>query len=408
MAQMTCVTDRIVAGELCAGCGACAALVPDKVKVSLQADGFMRPATSGLLSRKETRRVMAACPGGAQRLAKRRKAPHRIWGSYESVHQGWAADDAVRHAGASGGGLSALLIWLLESGQIDGVLQVVADPQNPVGNMNVVSRTRADVLTAAASRYAPSAPLLEVPTLLETGARYAFVGKPCDVSALRGWARLEPKIDKSFPVMLSFFCAGIPSQLGAEAVAAKLGFGQSDLSEFRYRGQGWPGRTLAVGKDGSCAQMSYAESWGAILSKHVQPRCRVCADGIGLEADLVFADAWESDAGGYPVFEEGEGISLMMPRTAIGQALLREAETASRLVVQPFDITDLEAMQPGQVRRRRELAGRLIGRLLSGTPIPQYRGVGVWQAAKGVPFRQALRAALGMARRCILLRKQKS
>jgi coenzyme F420 hydrogenase subunit beta len=37
--------------------------------------------------------------------------------------------------------------------------------------------------------------------------------------------------------------------------------------------------------------MSYADSWGGILSRHVQFRCKICPDGTGGFADVVCADA---------------------------------------------------------------------------------------------------------------------
>lgn len=407
MGQKACFIERIVDADLCTGCGVCAALVPGKLALNLAEDGFLRPRTSRPLSRNETRQVAAACPGGTQMIAKGAVPGHSLWGQHLDVAQGWATDNELRHAGASGGGLSATLVWLLETGQVDGVLQIAADPRDPVGNRTVVSRTRAEVLQAAASRYAPSAPLLTVPDLLKSGEKFAFVGKPCDVSALRNWAKLDPKVNQTFPVMLSFFCAGVPSRHGGAEVVEALGVEASDLARFRYRGNGWPGVAEAIAHDGDRRSMSYSESWGTILSRHVQPRCRICADGIGLEADLVFADAWESDAKGYPVFDEGDGISLIMARTKVGKALFERAVEAGQLTCESFDIAELETIQPGQTRRRRELIARLVGRLISGTAIPRYRGVEAWRAAKGLPFRQSLRVALGMARRCVIRRRQK-
>ena len=89
---------------------------------------------------------------------------------------------------------------------------------------------------------------------------------------------------------------------------------------FRYRGNGWPGQATATLRDGNTRSMSYHDSWGKILSHHVQHRCKVCADGTGTAADLVCADAWVSDERGYPVFEERDGVSLIVTRNAKGEA----------------------------------------------------------------------------------------
>lgn len=398
------VTQRIVEADLCTGCGACAAVAPSQVNMTTSGDGFLRPV-AGRLRRKSSAQIMKICPGRGQDGSVTASQDHPLWGGYEAVLRGWATDDRVRFAGASGGALSAVLIKLLETGQVDGMIQVQADPDNPIANRTTVSRSRSDILRSAASRYAPSAPLLEVPKLLEIGGRYAFVGKPCDVAALRAWEKLDVRISERFPIMLSFFCAGVPSEAGARETVRRLGVAEDRLASFRYRGNGWPGRTVVTEIGGQSRSMSYQESWGQVLSRYVQPRCRICADGAGLMADVAFGDAWQTDADGYPLFDEKDGVSLIVARSTKGVDILQNAKDSGALQTAPLDIADVAAMQPGQVRRRRELLGRLAGRVLTGTPIPRYRGLGIWVCARSIPVFKTIRAALGMARRCLQRRQ---
>ncbi len=402
------IIDKTVAAELCTGCGACAALAPDAVQMHLAEDGFIRPRGIGALSRSQTGLIDAICPGRAQSAPAPARHDHPLWGPYAQISQGWAKDDELRNAGASGGALSQMLVWLLETDQVDGVVHIAAHADAPMANQITLSQTRSEVLDAAASRYAPSSPLLVVAKLLETEGRYAFVGKPCDVAGLRHWAKQDPRVSQRFPVMLSFFCAGVPSLNGAEQVAGHLGVKRSDVKRFKYRGGGWPGLTEVETHDGQTRSMQYHESWGDILSPQVQHRCRICADGIGLAADIAFADAWETDARGYPRFTEQDGRSVILARSAAGLRLVREAVRAGALHSEPLSIDALEAMQPGQVRRRRELLGRLAGRSLAGLPIPKYRGLGLWACARQAGVRQTLRAMLGTARRVFLKHRWQS
>jgi coenzyme F420 hydrogenase subunit beta len=124
-------------------------------------------------------------------------------------------------------------------------------------------------------------------------------------------------------LVLSFFCAGVPSLDRSDAVVRKLGFEPDSITFFRYRGEGWPGEASAVGKDGSERRMSYADSWGGVLAKEVQFRCKICPDAVGGSADLVCADAWYADEAGYPAFDDLPGRSLVIARTRIGAELLR-------------------------------------------------------------------------------------
>ena len=279
--------------------------------MALAAPGYLRPVQSGPLTAEEDAAVWRTCPGLAQAVDPAGRADDPLWGPYLTMRTGWATDEGLRHAGASGGALSMLLLHLLESGAVDAVIETAADPRDPVGNAPVVAAGRAEVMAAAGSRYAPSAPLADLPARLAehraTGRRFAFVGKPCDAAAMGALRRSDPAVAAAIPVVLSFFCAGVPSRRGAMAVVAALGAPADALRAFRYRGNGWPGRAVATLADGTERSMTYHASWGAILSRHVQHRCKICPDGTGAAADIVCADAWESDAAGYPLSRSGPG-----------------------------------------------------------------------------------------------------
>jgi coenzyme F420 hydrogenase subunit beta len=317
------------------------------------------------------------------------------------MQTGWATNADLRFAGSSGGALSATLAYLLAADIVDAVVQTGADPAFAIGNAIVISTDIAGITAAAGSRYAPSAPLETLSALLAQGKRFAFVGKPCDVAALRAICAQDAKTAAAFPVLLSFFCAGVPSHTGGRAVLAALGVTAEDTARFRYRGNGWPGRAVAVAQDGSKASMTYHESWGGILSKHVQHRCKICADGTGTAADIVCADAWESDTSGYPLFDEAPGISLIVARTEVGARLIAAARNAGHLETAPFDIEQLTAIQPGQRERRRALFARLMALRLLHRPIPDYRGLQIGAAARQNSLRRTIRNFLGTLRRAL-------
>lgn len=394
---------RVARGDLCAGCGACAGLAPGRIAMAAMPPGFLRPLQTAPLEAATEAAIAAACPGLGQRVAAAGRADPVLWGPYRSMQTGWATDPALRHAGSSGGALSALLVHLLASGRVEAVVHVAPDPARPAGNITAISRSPAEVLARAGSRYAPSAPLEILDAALAEhrtrGTRFALAAKPCDAAALRALAGRDPAVAAAFPVILSFFCAGVPSHAGGQAVLAALG--ATDAVAFRYRGMGWPGRATATRPDGSEPSMSYHDSWGGILSKHVQHRCKICADGTGTAADLVCADAWESDAAGYPKFDEAPGISLIVARTDLGARILAEAEAAGAVALDPFDVAGLAAIQPGQRERRRALLARLAALRLAGRPVPRYEGLQIAAAARQNPVLRNLKNFLGMLRRAL-------
>lgn len=398
------ILSRITRGDLCAGCGACAGVFPDKLAMEMCSPGFLRPKQIAQMTEAEEDSFAMFCPAIGQAVEAEGRTDHTLWGPYLEMQIGWSTDPELRFVGASGGALSGLLLHLLDSGEVEAIVQIAEDPQTPIANQTVICTDRAGVLAAAGSRYAPSAPLDGLAGLVASGRRHAFVGKPCDIAALRALAKERPEVAAAFPVMLSFFCAGVPSESGARAILTALGTDTEATERFRYRGQGWPGRATALLKDGGERSMSYQDSWGKTLSKHVQHRCKICADGTGKAADIVCADAWESDAAGYPVFDEGEGVSLIVSRTALGARTIENARAAGRIETAPFDVAQLAAIQPGQRERRRALLARLLALRLTGQPVPRYKGLHLWGAARQNSAQRNLKNFLGMTRRTLRAR----
>ena len=396
---------RVSRGDLCSGCGACAGIFPSKVKMAVVEPGYLRPMQTAPLAEEEDAQIARVCPGLGQRVEAAGRSDPVLWGPYVAMETGWSSDPEIRFAGSSGGGLSALLVHLLATGVVDAVVQTTASPDMVIGNATVITQDAAAIVAAAGSRYAPSAPLERLGEMVRSGRKLAFVGKPCDAAALRALCIEDSAVAATFPVILSFFCAGVPSHAGGRAVLAALDTNLEATESFRFRGNGWPGRATARLKDGSERSMSYHDSWGGILSKHAQFRCKICADGTGTAADIVCADAWESDEKGYLRFDESPGVSLIVARTALGAGLVAAARAAGAIKTRPFDVTHLAAIQPGQRERRRALAARLLALRLVGKPVPQYAGLQIVAAARQNTLRRNLRNFLGMLRRSLWQKK---
>jgi coenzyme F420 hydrogenase subunit beta len=384
----------------------CASVAGDAVTLELAPPGFFRPRQTATISDEAERKIAKACPGAEVAPWGDGANVHPVWGPLGTVATGHATDEGLRHAASSGGMISALLDHALANGLVDAVVQTRADDAEPVGNMTVISTTPAQVEAAAGSRYAPSAPLQSVDDLLaDSTRRYAFVGKPCDVSALRQLGTLDPRVAERFPVMLAFFCGGMPSRAGSHAVVRAMGYEPPEVTAFRYRGNGWPGKARATRADGSFAEMSYAHSWGAHLSKHVQFRCKICPDAIGGVADIACADAWYGGESGYPAFDEAAGRSLVIARTPAGEALLAGAVAAKAVVTEPLEVQEIALMQPAQQRRKALLVSRYAALIATFQARPKVAGLKVMQAARLSDRKDAVRNFLGTFRRVMQGRK---
>jgi len=406
MEESSPVLKRILSADCCTGCGLCQAMFEGpKIEMRLTGPGFLRPTQIGALSAEDDQLLKDTCPGIRLDLPASQIKNHPIWGPVITVRTGAATDQALRHEASSGGVLSALLCYLLDENKIEYAVHTAMSQSSPIENQTVETRLSKDVLGTCGSRYSPSAPLRDLDTYINRSEPFALVGKPCDVAAARAYGRHDPRVKETVPYMLSFYCAGVSKLDGTRQILSEMGVAEKDLTNFRYRGDGWPGFAMAQTRDGKTARMSYADSWGNILSHHTQFRCKICPDGSGGFADVVCGDAWYSDDKGYPKFDEEDGRSLIISRTPRGEELVQAAIKAGYIEVMDLDIGEIQKMQPSQANRKRLVTSRLLAmRLITGFR-PNFTGLNLAEAAASAPVRLRLRNFLGMARRLVLRRK---
>jgi coenzyme F420 hydrogenase subunit beta len=397
----------IVSSGLCVGCGLCQGLFgAETVRLAENNYDYFTPLQLKPLSREQRVLLSRCCPAVIVRKEGDATGEDPVWGPCRESIFAHACDPEIRFLGSSGGVVTAICVHLLEQGLADFILHVGASAENPLHNELKVSRCREEVLACAGSRYAPSAPLAGIGEMLDAPGRFAFVGKPCDVAALRQLGRHDSRVGEKVVAMLSFMCAGVPSLRGTYQVLEKFQVEPQQVASFRYRGEGWPGFTTAVLKDGAEHRMRYEESWGTILNRHLLLRCKICPDGSGEYADIVGADAWEGRSDGYPDFAERDGRSLVVARTVTGEELLRSCLHGGTLeMTGTVGLSDISAMQPYQANRKLNLLSRLCAMKVLGNPVPKYDDGTLLRAARRSSLAAHCKAFLGMLRREIKRKK---
>lgn len=363
---------RVVANGNCIGCGACE-LLSSRVTVRLDETGFARPSVELAPDnggREEAKLFRRVCPGVGRRAPSRHQGAQydETFGQFLTASQGSATNPDIRRSGSSGGVLTALASMLAESSG-DGIV-AVQSAADPTRSTAVVSPAQG-VRDAAGSRYAP------VSSAGLAGRSAVHVGKPCEVAAIDRMVAEGVVSDR--PVLLSFLCAGTPTQHATDDLLRHLGADPDAVVGLRYRGNGWPGEFEAVTGTGERFSCSYDDAWGKVLGRRVQWGCKLCPDGTGEHADISVGDYWDADENGYPIFKEADGNSVVIARTRRGQEILDEAVTRGIIRLEAVAIGDVAKVQPLQFERRITLVGRLAGRAASGRRIPRYRGYGIYR-----------------------------
>lgn len=390
---------EVLKADLCLGCGACQHVAPSKISLEMNEEGYLRPLIKVPLSKEEEDLALAVCPGIHVEHNPPLSDDELMWGPIKSCQAGWSTNAHLRHTASSGGGLSAFAGHMLKQGHVDAVLHIGVSTQDPLVNEYRISTTPEEVAQNAGSRYAPAAPLTGLREAIDKHERIAFIGKPCDVVAMRKIADVDPTVKRKVVACLSFMCAGVPSIKGTHAVLKKLNSPQEQVVEFRYRGNGWPGLATAILADGTMNSMTYDDSWGKILNKHLQFRCKVCFDGTGEFADLTCADAWHGDADGYPLFAEEDGRSLVIARTAIGEEILQSSLVSRDIATDHIEVSSLAKIQPYQRDRKIYALARLSALALAMRKAPKYTQKSLFNLAKKGSLKAFARNMLGTLKR---------
>ena len=362
--------DMVDSG-LCVGCGACASM-HDGGGMEWDSDGFLKP--SGTPQWYGARKLsfgrtcpMAPIAPDEDSIAYREfpEAPtddHAI-GRFEAAYVGHAAQADYRAQGSSGGLVSWVAAQLLESGAVDGVAHVVpADPTRGRLFEYRISRTADQLRQGAKSRYYPvdlSAVLREVRAV---EGRYAIVGVPCFIKAVRLLQRAEPMLRERIGFTLGIFCGHMKSRHMVESFAWQLSteLGNVCALDFRLKDPSRPAnwyRAQLELADGSAATQDWWHladgDWGAGFFQN--PACDFCDDVVAETADIAFGDAWVE-----PYSSDGRGTNVMVVRSKALHALIRRGIEHGQLSLEQVDAEFVQATQAAGLRHRRQgLAYRL-------------------------------------------------
>lgn len=252
-------------------------------------------------------------------------------GIYRQAYALRNADESVRKRAQDGGIVTALLIHLLETDQIQGAVVSGVDPKDPWRPVPMVATTREEVVAATKSRYTRSPNLVALQDALKARKleRIAVVGTPCHIQAIQRM-RLAPlkKVDRAIIFTIGLFCSETFDfeQLMEQKIVGELGVSLAKLRKLDIKGK------LLVYPRGQTESIKIplkeAQQW-------VEPGCHHCTDFASDFADISVGGA------GTP-----RKWSTVLARTERGQALIEEMLAADKFLQE--DVTS-EALD--QLRR---------------------------------------------------------
>lgn len=327
--------DSVVKDDLCAGCGTCLALCP------LSAINMVKDNSEGIYVPQidwETCNHCAicfeVCPGHSVDFEQLNmsvfgsKSEDSVLGYHLNCYTGYATDSSLRYNAASGGLVTALLIFALEEGLIDGALVTDMSKGNPMEPEPFIAKTKEEIISASKSKYCPVPANIALREILKEDGKYAVVGLPCHIHGIRKAEKIDKALKAKISLHLGIFCGHSPNFLATEFLLWQRGIAKEDVVKIDYRGEGWPGGASIYLRDGQRIFIPYFDVWKSLDLAFFPRRCTLCCDGAAELADISFGDAW------LPEFSDDKnGTSVIISRTPKGDGLLQRMMTKGIIVL---------------------------------------------------------------------------
>jgi coenzyme F420 hydrogenase subunit beta len=367
--------EPVIKRKLCTGCGTCAGVCPrGAIDMAVhRGKGCYLPR----LDQKQCTRCglcHQVCPGHSVDFESLNDElfgdiPEDVaLGRHLGCYIGHALDRSTRYRCSSGGLVSALLIFALEEGLIDGALVTRMRRDNPFRPEPFIARTRDEVLSAAGSKYCPVAAGTALTEILQTEGRYAVVGLPCHIQGLRKAEQRLPRLRERIRYRISIPCSLNYSFRGTERVLKDLGVPLDEVTALQYRGRGWPGSMSIRLKNGIEQTVPLARYFRE-LRPHSLRRCTLCSDMMGELSDLTCGDAWIPEV----MQADKMGSSFVVTRTAGAEELLEAAASKEAVELSELGVEELLASQGHALFKKRKLAARMEVFRRLGRSVPAYR-----------------------------------
>jgi len=313
---------NVVRTGRCVGCGTCVVVCPF-ICLELRAD---KPV---LVKECKICGICAqTCPVNEWSWPKaenfvfgRERKPEEVFGIYRKVAIAKAKDDRVMRVCQDGGVSTAVLLFALENGIIDGAVLAGTSKEKPLYPVPRLATTAEEILEGAGTKYSYSPNVLALTDVLkQKKMNVAFVGTPCEIRAVRklqtaGLKRFSAPLKLLVGLMCSeaFDYGGLMEKHVQKALCINL----ADITKMNIKGK------MLVTTRGEVRTIPLAD-----IKQYARNSCRFCDDFSSELADI--------SVGGLGL----EGWTFVIIRTEQGEKVFDAAEKAEALITRPVGKDD--------------------------------------------------------------------
>ncbi|MEM4260306.1 MAG: Coenzyme F420 hydrogenase/dehydrogenase, beta subunit C-terminal domain [Candidatus Woesearchaeota archaeon] len=381
----------VIDNGYCIGCGNCATLKNSDFRMSLNDFGQFVPILNDKkkISKIDYSRI---CPFSGEchnedeigiNLFSRNCEHENNVGFYLACYAGFVKQKGYRENGSSGGIGTWLLTELMRKRLIDYVINVrKTDNRNssyPVIFEYSISNSIRDILCGAKSRYYPIQLSSVLKIVRAKKGRYAIIGIPCFIKAVRLLSENDNLIKKRIKYCIGLICGHLKSSRFADMIAWQMGIRPGNLTDINFRKK-YPGRNaddygieITGFIDGHIVTKSspnkelFGMDWGLGFFKY--EACDYCDDVFAETADLSIGDAWLPE-----YVNDYKGTNIIVARNPELQNILLSAVKEKRIYIKNIPVeTAVKSQLAGLKHRRDGLAYRIWLKQKKGLWFPRKR-----------------------------------
>lgn len=259
----------------------------------------------------------------------------KYMGHIQKAYISYSADKEIRNGAASGGVVSALLIHLLETNQIDGAIVTKAKcSDDGIDTEVALALNRDDILAARTSKY------IDVPLVRQTRSllknfhgKVAVVALPCHATILKKLMQKDPQLASKIKYIIALFCGHSCDKYLLNAVLKKESVEPTDVVDFAFRKGLWRGNMQGKLKNG--LEFSFPFNHFSVyhnLNFFCLRKCLSCHDHTGYDADFCAGDAWLREMKKNPIKH-----TILLSRNQNSTAVLDEMVNSNKLIGKKID-----------------------------------------------------------------------
>lgn len=365
---------KIISHNLCNRCGSCVGLSGGSIAFRDKTGAYL-PEILNEPIEELADQILQACPGKDFNFKSYREGIytnnpsfHVYTGPYEKIGIGYATDETIRRTGASGGILSAILIWLLENKKIDGTVVTRMSETEPWLTEPFIATTAEEILEASQSKYIITSVNEILPEMQSFKGKLAYVGLPGQIQSIRKLQAMKHPSVKNIAYIFGPFYG---NTLHFSSVNSFLkSYGEKDHTQIRklyFRYGEWPGNMRVELKSGRVIELPKFHA-NYLIPFHILKNSLLCSDLSNEFTDISGGDAWA------PQYEErGKGFSMIIARSAAGTEILNQMIADGSIFMQDIDVDEAITMHShGYDLKKRGTFIRIRFRKMLGLPVPDY------------------------------------